>query len=231
MDSLKKQTSVTRIKKGAAILTAAQVVDSKAVKARLNAFAAAHTAYADAQRKLDEADALLRAEQARLAAVEPAALDSLKRALITDGQAIGNPFAVFGAPSSSAIKTLPLPEKAQVLRDLAKAVQRRTTVSAAVLSAAQAIEQLANELDPATGALGSLRDEVVKARQVRDVLAQNWDTTLAALRRGARAAVDEGAPNLYAALFAPSRRSTKKVKAPVVETPAAAAEQEVAGTV
>lgn len=221
MDLQKNQRPTARIKTGTAIRTAAEVVDTKPVNTRLQAFLTAHTAYVEAQRKLEEAEALLRSEQVRLAAIEPGFVDGLARALIADGQALANPFAAFGAPSPAAIRSLPLFEKPQAFRDLAASVQRRTTPSPGVLAAVQMVEQLANQLDPTTGTIGSLRSEVAKARQVRDVLGQSWETTLAALRRGARAAADEGAPGLYSALFAQPRR-VKKGKTAVAEPPSTA---------
>jgi hypothetical protein len=52
-------------------------------------------------------------------------------------------------------------------------------------------------------------------------LGQGWESALAALRRGARAAADEGAPDLYATLFPPVARAvTTKSKAPEEEVPA-----------
>jgi hypothetical protein len=50
-------------------------------------------------------------------------------------------------------------------------------------------------------------------------VSQGWESALAALRRGTRAAADEGAPDLDAALFLPAARAVTKSKAPEEEVP------------
>ena len=62
---------------------------------------------------------------------------------------------------------------------------------------------------------------------MRDAVAQGWESALAALRRGTRAAGDEGAPDLHATLFPPVVRVVKS-KAPAEEPPAASGTQTAA---
>ncbi len=74
--------------------------------------------------------------------------------------------------------------------------------------------------------MDKLQASVRDARRTRDAVAQGWESALAALKRGARAAADDGAPQLYATLFAPAGRSASKSSkpAPVAPPPAPAAE-------
>ena len=61
---------------------------------------------------------------------------------------------------------------------------------------------------------------------MRDVRAQGWDAALAALRYDAQAAARDGVPHVYAALFPPSRPTTKPkptvVNPPPISEPPAA---------
>ena len=95
-----------RLETGAAILAAAKVVDTELVRPRLSAYALAHRRYAEAQRQVEVADTRVREAQVRLGrrdAEQDEAVEGLARALISDGQPRGNPFAPFGTtPSRTA---------------------------------------------------------------------------------------------------------------------------------
>ena len=73
--------------------------------------------------------------------------------------------------------------------------------------------------------IDTLHGAVREARHTRDAVAQTWATDLAALKRGARAAADDGAPHLYPTLFdRPSRTNGKSAKpAPAPVAPPAPA--------
>ena len=65
-----------------------------------------------------------------------------------------------------------------------------------------------------------LQTAVRDARHTREAVAQTWANALAGLKRGARAAVDEGAPLLYATLFdRPHRPNGKSAKSAPPPTP------------
>lgn len=212
---------------GTAILAAAQVVDTHVIKARLDAFADAHRAYADAQRKVDDIEVQLSQATNAIEAEQDEAVETLALAMVADGAPRrGNPFASLGMPSPSAIKALPFDEEAEALRDLVTAVQRRKISSVATQEAARGIAQLAVNVDAFVVKAEGLRNALREVRHTREVIRNRWDTTLAALKVGARYAAGEGAPGLYAALFGRPTR-TRKAKAvvvqPVVDKPAAAA--------
>ena len=202
-----------RLKTGAAILAAAHVADTELVKPRLNGFAAAQRSYVEAQQQLEAADAQLRKAQVQLVlhdTEQDKAVERLARALVAGGQPRNNPFAAFGTPAPSAVKDMPPVAEAKEIHQLVAAVQRTKLVGRAALQAAQAAEQAAQRVEAALRIVGKCQETVGNTRRTRDDIGQIWDTTLAALKRGARAAADEGAPGLYTALFGRPSRSTKK---------------------
>ena len=219
-----------RLARGAAILKAAQEVDTSLVKERLSTFAKAHTRYVAAQQDVDAADARLRQRQARLIqsdAEQDHAVEQLARELIYKGQVRANPFTVFGAPAPSTLKLLPYAEEAKAIHDLVTAMQRNPTLAKTTLEAAQVADTAARAVEAALAAIEAAQVVLTDLRQTRDTIGQTWETTLGALKRGARAAADDGAPGLYTALFGRPIRTTKKAPAavitqPAVTTPAAA---------
>src|SRR5262245_22102209 len=101
VNRVKRSSPAKRLERGASVLSGASVVDTRPVKERLERFERVHTQYVDAQQKVDAAETQLEAAKARLAASNTAqeeAVEALARALVTDGQARGNPFEAFGAP-------------------------------------------------------------------------------------------------------------------------------------
>ena len=212
-----------RLKTGATILAAMRVVNTKPVQKRLDAFAAAHRAYGDAQAKVDAADAELRAGQAQvvqLDAEQDAALEALALCLANNGQSREKPFAAFNADSPARIKTMPFAEEAQAIHALVASLRIDTSLSQATLDAAQRAEQAAQKVEAALVPLDALRNTLSAAREVRDNLASAWDTSLAVLRRGALAEGDNGAPGLYTSLFGRRSRAKKAKPVPVQAAPA-----------
>jgi len=229
--SKRKNGSGTRLQIGAGVLSAARAIDTRLVKGRLGRFERAHRAYVAAQRKVDAAESQLRSAQARLAecdAVQDEAVETLARALVADGQPRGNPFEASGAPAPGTLTRLVFAEEAEAVHALVAAVQRSKGVSKATLQAAQTADKAARVVVQALAPVAKLQDTVRDARRTRDAVAQGWESTLAALKRGARAAADEGAPDLYPTLFLPVIRAITKSKTPkeqappVTATPAAA---------
>ena len=125
------------------MLSAARGVDTRLVKDRLDRFARVHRTYVNAQRKVDAAEAQLRAAQAHLAecdAIQDDAVETLARALVADGQPRGNPFDAFGAPAPGTLTRLAFAEEAAAVHQLVAAVQRGKDISKATIQAAQAAE-------------------------------------------------------------------------------------------
>ncbi|HVO22037.1 MAG TPA: hypothetical protein VMW56_00250 [Candidatus Margulisiibacteriota bacterium] len=203
-----------RLETGTVVLAAAQVVDVELVKPRLTAFASAQQSYAEAQRNVETAEAQLVKGQARLSrcdAVQDDAVEALARALLADGQPRRNPFAAFGGAPPWAIKKLKAAPEAKAVHQLTGAVQRSNMVSKAVLEAAQAADAAARTVEAALLPIEKLQLALRDARHTRDAIGQTWNTALAALKRGARAAADDGAPGLYTALFGRlTRPNTRK---------------------
>ena len=202
----------TRLQLGASVLTAARAVDTTAVEVRLQRFDQAHRNYVGAQRKLDTAEAQLRAAQTRLAeldAVQDEAVENLACALVTDGQPRGNPFAAFDAPAPGTLTRCAFAEAAEAVHQFVAVILRSKGVSEATTQAAKAADNAARALEQALAPITKLQDSVRDARRLRDAVGQAWDSALAALRRDTLAAADEGAPNLYARLFQPLTRAAK----------------------
>jgi hypothetical protein len=213
-----------RLQLGASVLSAARAVDTSLVKDRLGRFERVHRTYVNAQKKVDAAEAALRAAQARLAEVDTIqdeAVETVARALVADGQPRGNPFDAFGAPAPGTLTRLPFGEEAEAVHRLVAAIQRSKGTSPATLEAAQAADKAATAVEEALAPITKLQDGVRDARRARDAVGQGWESALAALRRGARAAADEGAPDLYPTLFPAVVRTTTKSKTKEDETPAA----------
>ncbi len=216
MAKKRMQAPSTRLKLGQAVLNAAQVVDTKRVQARLKEFAEVHRTYADAQRRVDEAEAKLDAEKLRLQHVETdqdEAIEQLARCLVADGQPRLNPFDAFGAEAPGRIKGMPPSDKVAATTTLVGALRRNQALPSATQDAVQRTEQAAKALEAALPPMAAIEAELLAARQMRDVIGQRWDDAIAVLRRRVRAATDEGAPGLYAALFESNRRPSKKPKA------------------
>jgi hypothetical protein len=223
--ALKKaaKSPAMRLDMGAAILAAAQTNNTHSVKRRLDTFTAVHRRYASAQRQVQSIDEQTQAAQNRLAATDTAqdgAVEALARALVTDGQPRSNPFTAFGAVSPCAVKRLWAGDEAKAIHQLVAVVRGHPGASQATLAAAAAADKSARAVEAVVAQLGQLEQASRRARQRRDGINDTWDTALAALKRGARAAVDDGAPGLYAALFGRVTRPTRKKPQPAPPSPA-----------
>ena len=210
-----------RLDAGAAILAAARTIDVRLVKARVARFERANKAYVDAQRKVEAAERQLTVAQERLSerdVDQDEAVEALARVLVADGRSRANPFATFGDLAPGAVMRLPFEDEVKEIRRLVAAVQRDRGASKATLAAARVAARAAQAVEQAFPAVAKLEEAAREARHTRDALALTWESALAALKRGARAAADDGAPELYATLFArlvrPARRDAKPVPPP-----------------
>lgn len=195
---------------GAAVLAAAEVVDTQVVQRRVTTFAATHRRYMNAQRAVEAAEAPLAAAQAQLAQrdrEQDESITLLARALVRDRQPRANPFRAFGVPSPAAMQRLAVADEAKTIHRLVAAVQQSQAVSKHTRQVAQAADDAACAVELALASIDQLQAAVRVARLARDAIGHSWDRDLAALKRAARAAADEGAPHLHAALFSRGRRS------------------------
>jgi len=202
---------------GVAILAAARAVDTRLIKGRLAAFEKVQRDYIAAQSDVENEDARLRAAQTRVGecdAAQDEAVESLARALVADGQPRANPFASFGTPAPSSLGKLPPADEAKAIHRLVATVQRNKTISKATLQAAQAADKAAKAVEQALLPLDKLQTALKTARHTRDAIGQSWESALAALKRGARSAADDGAPQLYATLFQTLAQPNSKSKKP-----------------
>jgi hypothetical protein len=218
--------AVGQLGAGASILAAARTVDTRLIKARLAAFEHTHRTFSSTHDKVHAAEAHLSAAQTQLGeldADQDEAVDALARALIVDGQPRQNPFAAFGPLAPGKLMALPVFEEAKAIHQLVAAVQRAKGLSKPTLQATQATEKAARAVEQALVQIEKLEQAVREARLTRDAVSLTWAVALAALKRGARAAADDGAPNLYATLFdRPSRSNGKSSKPTPAPTPAPA---------
>ena len=218
-----------QLEAGASILDAASTVDTRVVKPRLVAFANAQRVYQKAHQAVVDADGQLAAAQAALNGCEvtqDAAIEALAGALGADGQRRSNPFAAFGAPAPGKLKLLAAADKAQATQALVAAVQRDKNRSKLTLQAAHKADNAARTAEQAVAQVRKAQAAGREARHARDDAAKCWEADLAGLKRGARAAIDDGAPHLFATLFerpgAPAPRKAKPTPTPPSPPPAPA---------
>ena len=221
------KSAAAQLKAGAAILAAARTADTRLIKDRLAAFDRAHQGYADAHAQLLQAETALKTAQAEFRTEQQGVVDGLARALLADGQPLRDPFAGFGAATTGALMHMPPGEAVKALPQLIATVRRSKTLGKVTLQALPAAEKATHAMDQAATRMDDLRTAAHSAHATRDAVAQKWEAALAALKRGARAAADDGAPTLYATLFErPGRTNGKNHKtaqpaAPLAAPPAA----------
>lgn len=213
-----------RMQMGASVLAAARAVDTTHVAAKLAAFESAHREYTAAQAVVDAGEAELRTAQQRLAergAIHDDAIEALAVARASAGQRT-NPFDAFGAPAPRTLMRLPIDEEVREARRLVAAVLRAKDTEKGAHGAAKAVDKAARAIEQALVPIAKLQDSVRDARRTRDAVGQGWESALAALKRGARSAADDGAPNLYATLFPAKKvRAPRKKAEPVAPAPEA----------
>jgi hypothetical protein len=219
-------TVSSQLNAGASILAAARTIDTRLVKARLAAFERAQRTYSAAHDKVSAAEAALDAVTARLGeldADQDDAVDALARALIAEGQPRSNPFHDFSPLAPGKLMAQRNGDGAKAVHQLVTAVQRAKGITKPTLQAAQAAERAARALEQHLVQMEKVQETVREARHTRDAVAQGWVTELAAFKRGARAAADDGAPHLYTTLFDRPARTNGKSAKPAPEPPPAPA--------
>jgi len=143
------------------------------------------------------------------------AVETLARALVGDGHRRRNPFAAFGGPSPSKLSRLPFADEAEAVHHLVTAIQRSTGMMTQRTSyAARAADKAAEAVEQAIVRVKQVEASVYDARRLRDAVGRGWHSAYTALKRGVRAAGDEGAPELDAMLFANHERLTRATRTP-----------------
>src|SRR5262249_1969191 len=142
--------------------------------------------YTEAQQQVDAAEMQLQKGQVRLVlrdGEQDRAVEELARALVTRGQPRSNPFAAFGDSAPSAIKDLNPAAKAKTIHQLVAAVQRQKPITKSLSLAAERAEHAAEKTEAVALAVGKFHAALQNSRQARDDIGQNWDKSLAGLKR------------------------------------------------
>jgi len=188
--------------------------------------------YVAAHAKVQAAEGRLAAAQVHLGELDvdlDAAIDAVARTLVLDGKLRANPFTGLSSRSPSALTALPVADKAAEVHLLVTAVRHIKGVSKLAIAAAQAADKAAQAVERGVTDIQARQADIRAARHTRDVCAQIWAAAVGALKRGARAASDDGAAGLYAALFerapgsplSPTKRSPRPKRPPITPPPAA----------
>ena len=141
-------------------------------------------------------------------------MDTLARALVADGQPLRDPFAAFAGLQDGGAHAFGAGGSGQGAAGAGGGDPPQQGLGKGTLQAVQSAEKVTRGMEPALARLEALRTVVRDARATRDAVAQAWELALGALKRGARAAADDGAPNLYATLFERAARTSTKASKP-----------------
>ncbi len=210
---------------GASILAAAQTVDTRLIKASLSVFAAVQREYKTAHDKVQAAGNSVGVAQMRLGELDveqSATVDAVARALIAEGRPRGNPFRDLLPLGPGRLVALPAAEEAKTIHQLVQALRQAKGIGKPTLAAAQAAEKAALAVERQVAEIDKLQSALRAARNARAPIAQKWATALAGLKRWARAASEDGAPQVHSVLFdRPNRPRTKTSKPGPTPTPPA----------
>ncbi|MFT3768542.1 MAG: hypothetical protein QM820_24105 [Minicystis sp.] len=203
-----------RLERGDSVLAAAASVSIKPIQKRFGAFKKIHAAYGAADRKVKGANDAVTVQQQKVAEADvdqDAAVQDLAGGLAGDGLPRVNPFQAFGAPPPAALCKMGYGSEAEAVLALEKAVLKRKGLSAGSRTKAKKAGAAAKKVLAAIKPIANLEKARTNARSAREALEQGWETEFAALKRAARAAEDDGAKGLFAALFerAPKPASKK----------------------
>lgn len=212
-----------RVKVGDWLIDSERGVDTKPVKARFSVFKRIHLDYGKANDAVVKAsEALTKAERnlGELDVDQDGTLDALGLAHMNLGASRQNPLAEYKLGTISDIKELAYEKEAKLLLKMSAKAKKHP--NAAVKKAGAAMEKAAtavlNGIKPIEGLIKA-RDGAMRAR---DAKAPAWEKAFASLKRATRAAEDDGATGLFAALFEVEKPKSKPAKAkPVKDEPKA----------
>jgi hypothetical protein len=138
---------------------------------------------------------------------------ALANALPADGLPRLNPFKTLGAPAPAVLCAMGYEAEAKTALALVAALQKRKGLSQASLAAAKTLAAAAKKVQQTLAPIAKLTKARTDAMSARDALDQAWETAFAALKRAARAAEDDGAKGLHAALFERAPKAKSKARA------------------
>jgi hypothetical protein len=190
------------VKAGKLIIARATNVDMAPVKKTFDGMRSAHTAYDKAHSAASLAAERLAKAEAQLGeldATQDASVDAFAVAHVTAGASRTKPLAAYKAGSVSDIKGMPVEKQAQLVIKLA--TKGKAHEDAGVKRAAGAMEKAAKAVLAGVKRIEPLIEKRNEAIAARDALAPRWEKAFASLKRAVRAAEDEGASGLFAALF------------------------------
>jgi hypothetical protein len=208
-----------RIEAGDHVLEAAASLgdaQTKPVAARLAAFAKQHAGYAKADGVVKKADEALRKAQEKVAdadVTQDTTVEGMATALAGEGFPRLNPFKPLGFEAPNAIKSQGYETEAHTVQKLAVKVKAHKPALPLSSKAADAAAKAAKAVEAALKPIAKLTKARTAAMSRRDALEQPWETAFAALKRGARAAEDDGARGLFEALFGTAKPKAAKAKA------------------
>jgi hypothetical protein len=225
MATLKADSPGQRIDAGDAVLEASKQVDTKAVRSKLQRFSAAHRALLAAQKRVLAADTKVCAQQAKVGSadvVQDEAVEALAVRRISDGASRTQPFVELRFDSPSVIKSMGYGDEAKVCLKLSAASKKATSCSKQTAAAADGLARAARAVQATLAPMDKLLKDRITAITARSATEQEWETAFAALKRAARAAEDDGAKGLFAALFqrTAAKKTSKKAAAAKPEEPA-----------
>ena len=212
----------SRVEAGNHVLDAAEALgaaQTKTIAERLASFKKAHAGYIGADQVVKAADAALRAQQAKVGEADVAqddGVDALATAAGGEGMPRITPFKPFGFGSPGSIKKMGHTAEAKEAIALAAAVLKHKPALAKSRKAATALAAAGKAVLAAAAPLEGLEAKRKTASSKRAALDLSWEKAFAAVKRGARAAADDGAIDLYDALFGsgPAKPKTaRKAKA------------------
>jgi hypothetical protein len=213
-----KKNPGSRKESGDAVLANGKNADVSPVKKRFAAFAKAHASYSAAESKVTAAANAVRATEQKVGELDVAqdhAVDALASALVGEGAARTRPFAPFKLGAPSDIQGMGDVEEARTIQTLVARV-RKTKPGKQVLAACATAEKAARAVIAAAVPIDKQKKARHDAIVARDAVGIPWEKAFGALKRGARAAEDDGAAGLFDALFgggAP-RASKTRMKVP-----------------
>lgn len=208
-----KNNPASRIEAGNHVIEAAKTTDTKRIKTKLVAFAKAHTAFVaahaaatKAERALDDAqDAVGEAD-----GEQDAALHVLAAKMIGDGAPKNNPFKLFGLPAPSKLAGVAVEREVRLTAKLAKLAAKWKGAGAGTKQAAARLAKGSASTVRALGHVAPLDKAQAAAIARRNALGVPWARAFVQCKTAARAAEDDGARGLFAALFGVARTARAK---------------------
>jgi hypothetical protein len=208
-----KNNPASRVEAGDHVIESAKTAETKSVKTKLLVFTKAHAAYVAAHAAAQKSEAALHAAQDALGeedAAQDTAAQALAAKMIGDGAPKANPFSLFGLPAPSALIDMAVAKEVKTTATLAKRAAKWKSAGAATKAAAGALAKKSASTAKAQTRIPALEKAQAAAIAKRDALGVPWARAFNHLKNAARAAEDDGATGLFAALFDVTRPARAK---------------------